>query len=303
MFKTFSELEAYILSSGLKKRIALACAHDHDALSAVVNAKRRGVVNATLIGKEDKILELLAEMGESREDYIIIPSDDERVSANLAVELVKKKEADIPMKGLMQTSTFMRAILNKEMGLVPPKGLLSQATVLEFKDQDRFVLISDCAVNIAPSYEEKVKIIQNCAKLAHAMQCPEPKVAIVSAVETVNPAIPSTIDAAMLSAAFRRGQIKGCGCVDGPFGLDNAIDLDAANHKGIHSEVAGIADILIMPDLCTGNVFTKSLTYFAKLPSAGALLGTTSPVVMTSRSDTPDNKYMSILIAILQAMH
>lgn len=301
MYHSFAEVENFILSSGEKKRIALACAHDDDALSAVVNGKRKGVAQGILIGREGEIRCLLEKMGEKAEDYTIIDSQDEQESARIAFQMVKDSQADIPMKGLMQTATFMRAVLNKEMGFVPPKGLLSQATVVEYTSQGRLLIISDCAVNIVPTYEEKVKIIQNSAVLAHALGCPTPKVAVVSAVETVNPAIPSTVDAAMLSAAFRRGQIKGCGAVDGPFGLDNAVDAAAAAHKKITSDVAGVAEILIMPDLCTGNVFTKSLTYFAKLPSAGTLLGTTSPVIMTSRSDTPDNKYASILMAILLA--
>ena len=287
MFKNFAEIEEYVRNSGIKKRIALACAHDDDALSAVVMAVSRGVAQGILIGRENEIRALLEKMGENAENYTIIDNGNEQESARMAFQMVVDGKADIPMKGLMQTATFMRAVLNKEMGFVPPKGLLSQATVLEYKQQDRLLIVSDCAVNIAPTYEEKVKIIQNSARLAHALGCPAPKVAVVSAVETVNPAIPSTVDAAMLSAAFRRGQIKGCGAVDGPFGLDNAVDV--------------AAEILIMPDLCTGNVFTKSLTYFANLPSAGTLLGTTSPVIMTSRSDTPENKYASILMAILLA--
>ena len=301
MFKNFVEIEEYVRNSGIKKRIALACAHDDDALSAVVMAVSRGVVQGILIGREKEIRELLEKMGENAENYTIIDNGNEQESARMAFQMVVDGKADIPMKGLMQTATFMRAVLNKEMGFVPPKGLLSQATVLEYKQQDRLLIVSDCAVNISPTYEEKVKIIQNSARLAHALGCPAPKVAVVSAVETVNPAIPSTVDAAMLSAAFRRGQIKGCGAVDGPFGLDNAVDAAAAAHKKITSDVAGVAEILIMPDLCTGNVFTKSLTYFANLPSAGTLLGTTSPVIMTSRSDTPENKYASILMAILLA--
>ncbi|WDV46900.1 bifunctional enoyl-CoA hydratase/phosphate acetyltransferase [Clostridiaceae bacterium M8S5] len=301
MFKSFKEIEKYLISSNIKKKIALAGAHDDDALSAVVSAKRKGIITAVLIGDKEKIIKILVGMNESVEDYEIISCQGESECANLACELVHQKKADIPMKGLMQTSSFMRAILNKEKGLLLERALLSQATVLEHRKEERLMIISDCAVNINPSYEERVKIIKNAVQLANKLGNDKPKVAIVSALESVNPAINSTIEAAMLSKAAERGQIKGC-IVDGPLALDNAVSADAAKHKGIVSPVAGQADILIMPDLCAGNIFTKSLTFFAELPSSGTLNGTISPVIMTSRSDKPENKYYSILTAILQAL-
>lgn len=300
MFKSFEEVEAFVLSNKIVKKIALAGSHDLDALSAVVNAKKAGVVEAILIGDQRKTLDLLSELGESADNYLLIDEVNEANAAALACKLVRKGEADIPMKGLMQTSTFMRAVLDKELGFVPEKGLLSQATVLEYKQADRMMIISDCAVNISPNYEEKIKILKNAVLLARKLHNEKPLVAVVTPVEVVNPAIASTIDAAMLSKASERGQIGKC-IVDGPLGLDNAVSLEAARHKGIESPVAGRADILIMPDLNTGNVFTKSLTYFGRQKSAGCLCGTTSPVVMTSRSDTPENKYFAILSAILQA--
>ncbi|WP_138308435.1 phosphate acyltransferase [Clostridium sp. 1001271st1 H5] len=300
MFHNFQEMEDYIRSRTIRKRLVLANAHDDDVLEAVVTARRKGVIEPILIGLEDRIRELLAGMGEKAEDYHIIPCGDEREAARMACRMVKDKEADIPMKGLMQTASFMRAILDKEAyGFVPEGGQLSQATVMEY--QGRLMIATDCAVNVAPDYSEKVKIINNAVKLAGKLGIQCPKVAVITPVEVVNPKMQSTIDAAMLSMAARRGQIKNC-LVDGPLALDNALSADAARHKGITSQVAGQPDILLMPDLCAGNIFTKSLTYFAHMVSSGTLNGTTVPVVMTSRTDTPEDKYDSILTAIVQGL-
>lgn len=300
MLKSFQEMESYIKSNHITVRIALAGAHDDDTLAAVVNARRNGVISAVLIGRGDEIKKLLLEMDEDPQAYTIIEKESEQECAMTAFRLVREGKADIPMKGLMQTSSFMRAILDKQLGFLREGALLSQATVLDFRQENRLMIISDCAVNIAPEYKDKVKILQNAVLLAGKLGFETPKVAVVTPVEVVNPVIQSTVDAAMLSKAAERGQIKGC-IVDGPLGLDNAVSEHAARHKGIVSPVAGHADILLMPDLSTGNVFTKSLGYFGGLVSSGTLNGTTSPVIMTSRTDTPENKYCSILTAIMQA--
>ncbi|PKM59993.1 MAG: hypothetical protein CVU99_10545 [Firmicutes bacterium HGW-Firmicutes-4] len=297
MFRSFKEMEEAVLGRGLKKRIALAGAHDEDALSAVVFAKRKQLVEAVLIGNVEIIKNLLRDMNEPEEDYDFIECYEETEAANIAFTMVKNKEADVPMKGLMQTSSFMRAILNKEKyGFVKDGDLLSQATVLE--TEGRLMIITDCAVNIAPSYTEKVKIVKNALSLAKRLEIEKPNVAVITPVEVVNPNIQSTIDAAMLSKAGDRGQIKNC-IIDGPLALDNALSEEACKHKGIESPVAGKADILLVPDLCTGNVLTKALVHFADIQSGGILLGTSVPVVMTSRSDKPENKFFAILSAVL----
>jgi len=300
MFTSFLDMEEYVKKNGIVKRIALASAHDDDVLEAVTNARKRGVASAILIGKKEKIKELLTSFDEKESDYEIIDMEDERDCARLACSLVKERKADIPMKGLMQTSTFMRAILDKQSGFLKEGALLSQASVLELKNEKRLIIVTDCAVNIAPNYGDKVKILNNAVTLAKKLGIKTPKAAAITPVEVVNPAIQATIDAAMLSKAAERRQIKDC-IVDGPLGLDNAVSKEAAKHKGIESPVAGEPDILLMPDLNTGNVFTKGLVYFSDIPSAGTLNGTTSPVVMTSRTDLPINKYYAILTAILQA--
>lgn len=300
MFHNFQEIERYILDSGIKKTLVLANAQDDDALSAVVEAVNKGVVRAVLIGIPEKITELLTAMSADPADYEIIEERDERKAGMMACQMVKDGQADMPMKGLMQTATFMRCILDKErFGFVPEGALLSQATVMEY--DDRMMIVTDCAVTVTPDYNDKVKLIKNAVKLANKLQIDCPKVAVVAPVETVNPKMPSTVDAALLSKAAERGQIKGC-IVDGPLGLDNAISAEAAKHKGIKSPVAGCPDILLMPDLCAGNIFTKSIHYFANMISSGTLCGTTVPVVMTSRTDTPKDKYYSILTAIMQCL-
>lgn len=300
MFKSFKEIEQHIKVLGIKKKLALANAHYEDVLSPVVKAKKEQIIDPILIGIADKIIELLKKLGESPKDYEIISCDDEKEAGNIACSIVKNGEADILMKGLMQTSTFMRAVLDKERyGFVPLGAQLSQATVLVY--QKRLMIATDCAVNVAPDYNEKIKIINNAVALGKCLQMECPKVAVITPVEVVNPNMQSTIDAAMLSKANQRGQIKDC-IIDGPLGLDNAVSPDAASHKGIESEVAGQADILLMPDLCSGNIFTKALTYFSETESSGTLNGTTVAVVMTSRTDTPKNKYYSILIAIMQSI-
>ena len=295
MFHSFDEVEKYVLSNNICKTVVLAGAHDEPALSALIEAKKKGVVKGVLIGDKSAILELLGKYGEPETDYEIIDETDEREAANLAIAKVREGAADIPMKGLMQTASFMRAILNKETGILPPGKVLSQCTVFSWPEKDKLMFTTDCAVNIAPDVETKARILENAIALAEAFGVEAPKAAVISAVEKVNEKIPSTVDAAELSSR----EWNGCE-VDGPFALDIALDEEAAHHKGVESSVAGHADILLMPDLCTGNVLHKSLHFFAHFETAGALCGTETPVIMTSRTDTPRTKYDSILTAILQ---
>ncbi len=296
MFHNFSEIETYIKNSKIPKKIALAGAQDINALEAVVNAKRKEVISAVLVGDSSMIVKNLHDMSEPVSDYEIISCDNEHECAQAAVALVKQGKADIPMKGLMQTASYMRAILHKADGLLPEGALLSEATVFFYPKANRFMIASDCAVNIAPSLDEKVLIVKNAVLLAQALGIERPKVAVISAQEQVNPKISSSVDAGMLA------DMDWADClVQGPLALDNAVSPEAAKHKGIQSEVAGDADILLLPDLCSGNVLHKSLHYFADYDTAGALCGTTSPVIMTSRTDSSSSKYNSILIAILQS--
>lgn len=299
MFRKFSEIEDYIISNNIVKTIALACAQDEHALGALVNAKRKNIVKGVLIGDVDKIKNMLKEMKEKEEDYEFISCDDELECAKIAVKLVREKKADIPMKGSMMTSSFMRAILNKEEGLISNDNILSQASLLEFNEENRFMVISDCAVNINPDVDDKIKITNNAIKLAHILGIEKPNIGVLSALEKVNEKIQSTVDAKEVS---EYKEFDNIGSIAGPLALDLALSKEAAMMKGVNSPVCGNADILIVPDLPSGNIFTKALVFFAHLKVAGTLLGTDSPVIMTSRSDTEDDKYLSILMAIFQAV-
>ena len=295
MIRSFQDVERNISKGESRKRIVLAGAHDEPALKALIRAKRKGAATGILIGDEAKILELLDSSREPADAYTIIHEPEEQRAAALAVSMVRKHEADIPMKGLMQTSAFLRAILDRETGLLPQGSLLSQSTVFVYPDQDRIMFASDCAVNITPGLEEKVKIIRNAVHLARCFGIAKPKVAAISALEKVNEKIPGSADAAALS----KMEWEDCE-VGGPYALDIAADAGAARHKGVGDAVAGQADILLMPDLCTGNVFHKTLHYFAHYDTASVLCGAQVPVILTSRTDSPDTKYHSVLTAVMQ---
>lgn len=297
MFHSFSEIESHILSSKTIKKVVLCGANDEPALSAVVEAKRKGIISAILIGNEPEILKLLSELKENPAEYQIINEPDEQLSARMAIAMVKSGEADFPMKGLMMTSSYMKAVLDKKTGILPEGNVISMCTIFEYPDQDKLMIVSDCAVNITPDLDAKVKIIENAVKTAGSLGIENPKVACLSALEKVNPKIPSTVDAGALS----KMEWHNC-VVDGPFALDNAVSEEAAKHKGISGGVAGNADILLCSCLDMGNVIHKSINYFAHLKMAGTICGANSPIIMTSRTDSPETKYYSILIAILESM-
>lgn len=300
-FHSFSEIEEFVVGSGIKKRIALAGAHDSYALDSVIHARKKGLVEAVLIGHEEEIRSLLKERGENEADYHLVNCENDPEAAEIAVRMVHEGEADMPMKGLLHTSDFMRPILNKKTGLLPPGNLLSQSTLVEDRKEHRLFQITDCAINIAPNLDQKRKMIENAVALAGCLGVELPKVAVVSALEEVNEKIPSTVDAASLANECREGKIKGC-VVEGPFGFDNAVSREAAKHKGMKSQVAGQADIIVVPDLCSGNILTKSIIFFTNMPSCGTLLGTSVPVIAVSRTDTPENKYRGILVSLLFAI-
>ncbi len=295
MFRNFTEIENYVLSNKIKKVVALANAQDEYALSALVYAHKKGIVDAVLIGDVPKIKELLIKFGENPSDYEYISSDDEKKSAELAVSLVKEKQADIPMKGLMMTSSFMRAILDKEKGLIEEDHLLSQASVIENKNENRFMVFTDCAVNISPDVNAKIKITQNAIGIMKKLGVDIPKIAVLSALEKVNPKILSTVEA---SEVAQSEEFVNKYPIIGPVAMDIALSKKAAEHKGIYNEVCGQADIFVMPDLDSGNICTKSLVFLSHIEMAGVLIGTKTPVIMTSRTDSVRDKYLSILLAV-----
>lgn len=298
MYCNFDEMMNAIRTKAERKIVAVAAAHDHEVLECAAEAKKEAIADFILIGKADKIKEILISLGENPDSWNIMDEANDAKAAVKAVELASEKKADALMKGLLHTSVFLRALFNKEYGLVPPKALVSQVTVSEFPAQNRLVLITDCAVNVTPTYAEKVQITANAVSLAHKLGMECPKVACITPVEVINEKMPETIDAAMLSKAAERGQIKGC-LVDGPLALDNALSVEAAEAKSIKSPVAGHADILLMPNLCTGNALDKSLRYFAELKTGSAVIGANVPIIMTSRSDSARNKLHAVALSVL----
>lgn len=298
MYKNFNEVLENIRSIEEKKTIAIAAAADEEVLKCAVTAVKEGIAQFILIGAEEKIRSILSGLGEDPENWTVINEPNDKNAAEIAVSLASEGKADALMKGLLHTSVFLRALFNKEYGLVPPKTLVSQITITEYPAEDRLIMITDNAINVNPEYKDKVQIINNAVSLAHRMGVECPKVACVAPVEVVNENMPETIDAALLSKACERGQIKGC-IVDGPLGLDNALSEAAAKEKSIDSPVAGKADILLMPNLATGNVLDKSLRYFGNLKTGSAVIGAKVPIIMTSRSDSAQNKLHAIALSVI----
>lgn len=277
-----------------KKTIAIAAAQDKVVLEAVVQAVKDNIVDAILVGDEIKIKSIANELNINLDSMRIINEIDITTAAAKAVELVSKGEAQFLMKGILGTADLLKAVLNKEAGL-KTNSLLSHVMIYDVPTYHKLVFLTDGGMVPYPELNDKIGIINNAVKVAHGLQVQNPKVAPICAVEVVNPSMQATLDAAALSAMNKRGQIKGC-ITDGPLALDNAISKEAAHHKGIVSEVAGDADILLVPNIEAGNFLGKSLTYFAKAESAGVIVGAKCPVVLVSRADSAKSKLYSIAL-------
>ncbi|MEG0773173.1 phosphate butyryltransferase [Clostridium sp.] len=277
-----------------KKTIAIAAAQDKVVLEAVVQAVENNIVDVILVGDKKKILSLGEELNINLDNMQIIDECDVNKAAAKAVELVSKGEAQFLMKGILGTADLLKAVLNKEAGL-KTTSLLSHVMIYEIPNYHKLLFLTDGGMVPYPELNDKIGIINNAIKVAHGLHIEKPKVAPICAVEVVNPSMQATLDAAALSSMNKRGQIKGC-IIDGPLGLDNAISEEAAHHKGIISEVAGDADILLVPNIEAGNFLGKSLTYFAKAESAGVIVGAKCPVVLVSRADSAKSKLYSIAL-------
>ena len=294
MIKHFDDLLSAVCGRQVQK-IAIAAAEDAGIIQLVRKATENGLAEFILIGDERKLRELLEIEGLDYARFEIHHKPDHKEAAEKAVSLVLEEKAQVVMKGELHTSVFLKAILNKEKGL-RTANLISQITVHEKIEGDGLQLITDCAMNISPNLEEKKQIIENAVELALKLGYEKPKVAVLSAVEVVNPAIPDTLDAAILSKMSDRGQIKNA-IVDGPLALDNAISVKAAKQKKIAGEVAGRADIILVPNLQVGNPIHKGLTFFADRKVAASVMGAGAPIVMLSRADSIDTKLRSIALA------
>ncbi len=281
-------------------KVAVAAAEDEHVLEAVLAAKKQGIAEAVLVGDKEKILALATQCGVAADDLTIVHEANPAKAALEAVRLVSSGEAQVVMKGLIPTADFLRAVLNKDVGLRQGKQVLSHVAVMEIPGREKLLFMSDGAMNMRPDLPQKVQILKNVVHVAHALGLEKPRVAALAAVEVVNPDMPETVDAAALTKMFERGQIKGC-IVDGPLALDNALSEEAAHHKGIVSEVAGRADVLLVPEIICGNMLYKAATFLAQGAVAGVVVGAKAPIVMTSRADSSAAKLQSIALAVLAA--
>ncbi|ARC83745.1 phosphate butyryltransferase [Clostridium argentinense CDC 2741] len=298
MIKSFDEIIGKVKSQAIKT-VAVAVAQDEPVLEAIRDAKKNGIANAILVGDKEEIITIGKKIGMNMDDFQIVDEKNVNAAALTAVKLVSSGKADMMMKGLIDTATFLRAVLNKEVGLRTGKQM-SHIAVFEIPGYDRLIFLTDAAFNMYPELKEKVDIINNAVMVAKAVGVETPKVAPICAVEVVNPAMQATLDAAMLSKMNERGQIKGC-IIDGPLALDNALSEEAAHHKKISGPVAGKADILLMANIEAGNAMYKCLTYTTESKSGGLLAGAAAPVIVTSRADSPESKMNSIALAALVA--
>ena len=278
---------------------AVAYPCEQTALDGAIDAARRGIITPILVGPAKKIHEIASASKINIDGVRIIDVEASKASAAKAVELVRKGEAELVMKGSLHSDEILGAVIAKETGLRTGRRL-SHAFLMDVPTYHKVLLVTDGAINIAPTLEDKVDICQNAIDLAKAFGVERPKVAILAAVETVNSKMPATIDAACLCKMAERGQIKG-GLLDGPLAFDNAISKDAAKTKGIKSEVAGDPDILLAPDLEAGNMVAKQLTFLANADSAGLVLGARVPVILTSRADSVRARIASCAVAALFA--
>ena len=278
-----------------------AVAHpcDESSLRGAVEASELGILKPILVGPRAKIEATAAKFRLNIAGYEIVDAPHSHAAADLAVQLIREGKAEMLMKGSLHTDELMSAVVRTATGLRTERRI-SHAFIMDVPALDRVIIVTDAAINIFPTLEDKVHIVQNAIDLAHILGVRQPKVAILSAVETVNPKIPSTIEAAALCKMAERKQIVG-GILDGPLALDNAINLAAAKTKQIDSPVAGLADILVVPDLEAGNMLAKSLVFMADADAAGIVLGARVPIILTSRADSVTTRLASCAVAALFA--
>lgn len=300
--RSMKEVQAAVLQltkENGRKRIAIIGAQDEEVLMAVKEAYALGVVQPILIGDAQKIHESAQKLDFPLAHVEIIDEVNSAETAKIGVKMVRNQQADMMMKGLITTKDFLKAIVNKEEG-IKSNPLLSTVTVVETETIDRLILLTDCGMVIKPTLEEKIELIHNAVSLAQKLGVETPKVAALCAVEMVNKAMPDTIDAAILAKMAERKQIPHA-IVDGPLALDNAISEKAAQHKGIESKVAGKADILLVPNIEAGNMMIKALMFMSHVKSGTIVVGASVPVILTSRADSAETKFHSILLATLTA--
>jgi phosphate butyryltransferase len=284
-----------IAKKNRKKRLVVAAAQDEHSLEAVCAVVKLGLIDATLVGSSEKIKAIAAKLKLDLAGFIIVNEENDAAAVKLAVKMVHDKEGDILMKGNVPSAVLLRGVLDKECGL-RKSDVLSHFALFEVPTYHKLIGLTDAAMVIAPDLKTKIAIINNAVEFMNKLGIAKPKVAILGAVELVNESMPATMDAALIAKMNQRGQIKNC-IIDGPLAYDNAVSIESARHKGIVSDVAGDADLLIVPDIEAGNILYKAYGFSANAKLAATILGAAAPIVLTSRSDTEEAKQASIVMA------
>ena len=279
--------------------IAVVCAEERHTLEAILHAKREGISDAILTGNASVIRATIAENGDDPASFEIIDTTEKEDALAVAIDAIKSGRADTLMKGGIETGDFLRTVLSRDNGL-RGNGLLSAVGLYETKSYHKLFAVTDFAMNISPTLDEKKLIIESAAKLLQILGIDTPKIAVLSETERLNPKIPASVDAAELKRLWKSGWLSDC-MIEGPIAFDLAMEKSAAETKGFDSPVAGDADLLIVPDIVSGNIFVKSLTTMAGAVTAGMVLGAKIPVILSSRSATGDDKYYSIALAAASA--
>lgn len=296
MIRNFDELVKAVKNKE-NKTVVVAAAHTPSAIGAAIMAKKENLAECILTGDKSFIDEYLKENAPEMNFEIFDTGKDLVYAARKAVKLVKAGKADVILKGKCDTGTLLKAVLDKIDGLRTGKTM---SDVLAYETPEKLILMGDGGFLPLPDLKEKVSIIQNCVQVAHGLGNPNPKVALLTHSEAVSEKIQSTVDAAIIAKMNGRNQIRGC-IVDGPLAFDNAISKEAAEMKGIKSEVAGDADVLVVPNIEAGNIFGKTLTYYCKFRVAHVVMGARVPILIASRADDAETKYLSMALGIMSA--
>jgi len=294
-YENFEQLIGKIQSRQTTKRLAVVSAEDRHTLEAVLLASKNKIVQPIFIGHKETIARHIKDLGLSPSNILIVHSSNHEEAAHLAVNMIKANEADLIMKGLIETAVLMRAVLSRESGLRAGE-ILSHLAFLQIPTYHKLIALTDAALNMYPDLEQKRQLVINAVGAMKKMGIEMPKVAILAAVEEVNPKMPETVDAYELKKMNETGKLTEC-VVEGPISYDLAIDKEASVVKGYTSPVAGDADLLVTPNITSGNLLAKSLVYSAKAKLAGFIIGATAPIVLTSRSSSTEDKYLSLVLA------
>jgi len=294
-YKSFDDLIKKVQNLDSKKKVAVVSAQDEHTLEAVFKAKKDNIVEPILIGNKKKIIEILSRLHESVLEESIINVESDSEAAEKAVELINENKADFIMKGKIQTADLLRAVVNKENGLRTGK-VMSHIVIHEIPTYHKLLAVTDGGMMMYPNLDEKKQIIENAVSTFLALGYENPKVAVLAAVETVNPKMQESVDADMLKKLNIKGEIKNC-IVEGPISYDLTMSKESASIKGFVSPVTGEADIIVVPNITVGNILGKSLVYSAGAKMAGFIVGAKVPIVLTSRGSTSEEKYLSLALS------